>query len=425
VSTNPGRIVVAVVCVAAILVTAGVLVYLHEQASPGASRSTPGTPTHGPPVTIANASGFSTEYGSGLGSSRLAVACVGCPIVGDPGSSLVVRLSLTWSPTVPRANLTSVSVALPFNSSGTPRALPIGFPSNGPLMWNVSVRAPSTPGTYALGGTLGVEANTSRSAPTNVTITDVSGLTTVYGAGVPSDLSAPVCSNCPVTAVPGHDASVEVEVRWTSSETNVSLVAATVKNPFSAPSEVPPFPLSLVPNGSTEFTLVVLAPSVAGSYSLAGVLYLNATGSGGKLPIGTALAVGSPIDSQGSNNSTTPCPATEYCVEFQVEAASNISPIDVGLNVTTSTGGPFSISGTGGATIVNLSFAVVVQATVPAGLFTVSNWTAGAGFSVHTPLNSTMELWLNMGATNPMGQGLVLVLVGESAYTGMVSVAIP
>jgi len=174
-------------------------------------------------------------------------------------------------------------------------------------------------------------------------------------------------------------------------------------------------------------TILLVAITVV----LAAVLYILISGltkGPGNTPIGTAVGFGNPNLVQGAVGSTFPtCKAADYCYVITIASASGITPSSLNAYIRTSGALTWAgMAGGGGMGISDIKGATVVSSPVAAAAaFSVTSWTAGAGYTTTTPVTTSMAVWLDMGTSSPAGQGYQLVIVGSGSFSGQTTVNLP
>ena len=148
-------------------------------------------------------------------------------------------------------------------------------------------------------------------------------------------------------------------------------------------------------------------------------------------PLGSALSMGSPTLTTGtSSTNSIGCRTGDYCYDVLVEQASaGLTFSAVGLEVKTVTGVPY----TGTVSLAFDSIDTDSAATVPAICAadvcndggSTTGWTFGTGYSGSTPITTVMHVVVDMGTSNPVGQGFELVAIGQAAFSGTVAVNLP
>jgi len=166
-------------------------------------------------------------------------------------------------------------------------------------------------------------------------------------------------------------------------------------------------------------TILLVAITVV----LAAVLYILISGltkGPGNTPLGTALAMGSPL--AGVNG-------TAFTYTIPITPSSGLTPASLNFQVQTSGG---AITALAGSAIQLIGPQGCLEATYT---FSTNAWAAGsAGASTHacvppgvttTVLTSGMQFYLSTGTTNVAGQGDTLVAVGVGSFSGTVGAALP
>ncbi|MCI4325257.1 MAG: type IV pilin [Thermoplasmata archaeon] len=166
-------------------------------------------------------------------------------------------------------------------------------------------------------------------------------------------------------------------------------------------------------------TILLVAITVV----LAAVLYILISGltkGPGNTPLGTALAMGSPL--AGANG-------TAFTYTLSITPSSGLTPASLNFQIQTSTGAITALAGS------------AIQLIGPQGCledtytFSTNSWAVGsAGASTHacvppgtttTVLSSGMQFYLSTGTTNIQGGGDSLVAIGVGTFSGTVSEALP
>jgi hypothetical protein len=145
-----------------------------------------------------------------------------------------------------------------------------------------------------------------------------------------------------------------------------------------------------------------------------GSVYTGTCGGPPIVPIGSALALGPPTVTVGAGTGGTVasqgCTTGDYCYSVPIVAASgNVTPGDFTLQVKGAGGSGYPAVG---YAILSVAAQVVVYST---GAIEVA-WSAGVG-SASTPLSATMVMIVDMGTTDPTGQGYYLTLTGTGPFT--------
>jgi len=155
-------------------------------------------------------------------------------------------------------------------------------------------------------------------------------------------------------------------------------------------------------------TILLVAITVV----LAAVLYILISGltkGPGNTPLGTALALGTPSESQGGAGNT-------HFYNFSVQSAGGgIQLSNMQFQVQTAAGTVVTSAGTWSVTAIGVS-----GASAGVYSFTTNSWTSGGT----TVMNSGQQLvLLTPTATSLSGDNLIVV--GTGSYSGTISVAIP
>jgi hypothetical protein len=120
------------------------------------------------------------------------------------------------------------------------------------------------------------------------------------------------------------------------------------------------------------------------------------------------------------------CALDHYCYGLAFTSVSpGVTGGSITLQVTTSSGTVYRVTGPGSAEIIEIDgVTIVVGATIAtATAFVVGNWTSG---NPTTQLLTSDTLWLDLGTgPDPAGTGLTLVIFGTGSYSGSESVALP
>jgi len=186
-------------------------------------------------------------------------------------------------------------------------------------------------------------------------------------------------------------------------------------------------------------TILLVAITVV----LAAVLYVlisGLTGGGvGSKPIGTAFAAGNPIAGTCGGTHTTfatnGCKAGDYLYNLTIET-TGATFSNVLWEVKTSTGGIYALASAGGFSIMNIAGVPVAQAAIAAaaGMAMTSPFSSfsssatacnGVSCGSSTPFSSIYTITLDMGTSNPVGQGFSFVTVGTGGYSGTTALALP
>jgi len=166
-------------------------------------------------------------------------------------------------------------------------------------------------------------------------------------------------------------------------------------------------------------TILLVAITVV----LAAVLYILISGltkGPGNTPLGTALAMGSPVAGQNG---------TAFTYTISITPSSGLTPASLNFQIQSSTG---AITAVAGSAIQLIGPQGCLEATYT---FSTNSWAAGsAGASTHactppgvttTVLTSGMQLYVSSSTTNLQGQGDSLVAIGVGSFSGTVSEALP
>jgi flagellin-like protein len=167
---------------------------------------------------------------------------------------------------------------------------------------------------------------------------------------------------------------------------------------------------------------------------LAAVLYVVVAGfghTGATVPIGTALAAGPAVQTEGTKATNNYCQTSHYCYEVPItEAGSGLTLGDLNFKVVSATGAVHLVSGgTARLAIVDTTSAVLAYTQVKSNQpYVVTSWTKlESGTTSSTPITSLLSIWVQFGntKTSPFGQGEVLEILGVHAYSGAVTVSLP
>jgi hypothetical protein len=194
-------------------------------------------------------------------------------------------------------------------------------------------------------------------------------------------------------------------------------------------------PSSYAPSRSDDHTIpivviviVAVAVVVPTLFSLALFGIANeccATGPG-SIPIGTAVAFGSP---EGSACRSVEAEAGicvtsgNWIYEFLI-TQSSLDLSDVLFEVETTPGPIFDNSGTASFAVLNFTGSVVASTELnPGGLVMITSWTHYQnGYTADSGLLSGFTIAIDTGQSAPTtGQGLFVVGVGASGFTGTTS----
>jgi hypothetical protein len=149
------------------------------------------------------------------------------------------------------------------------------------------------------------------------------------------------------------------------------------------------------------------------------------------IPLGTALGLGpATLVRGGSGAQYPPCADGDYCYEVPVDASAGLSLGDIGLQVNDSAGNVLVLpSGAGGASIVAVTgYTVANGPTITLGApFRVLAWEANAtlGYNSLSSIVPGMVIELDLGSSDPAGQGYLLDVTGELTFSGDVAVHLP
>jgi len=177
-------------------------------------------------------------------------------------------------------------------------------------------------------------------------------------------------------------------------------------------------------------TILLVAITVV----LAAVLYVlisGLTGGGvGSKPIGSSFAAGNPISSKCPSGSYTAngCLSADYTYVLTIET-TGATFASVEFEVKTATGSIYAAASAGGFTVLNVGGAVAAQSTVSVTPFAVAMTTTFATYGAtpicngvacvpSTPWSSIYTIMIDMGTSNPTGQGLQFVAIGTGGYSG-------
>ncbi|HTT35420.1 MAG TPA: archaellin/type IV pilin N-terminal domain-containing protein [Thermoplasmata archaeon] len=178
-------------------------------------------------------------------------------------------------------------------------------------------------------------------------------------------------------------------------------------------------------------TILLVAITVV----LAAVLYVLVSGvapsSAGNAPIGSQLALGPVVSSEGSKSTKAFCQNGHFCYAVSVAfAGSSITVGDLALAVKDGSGATFTVlANSARIAVVDAAGDVIASTTVKAhNPFAVTAWSSWSnGGTAASPLDSGTTFWVQFGSTsfNPSNQGFTLLADGSGEYTGSVSVPLP
>ena len=141
-------------------------------------------------------------------------------------------------------------------------------------------------------------------------------------------------------------------------------------------------------------------------------------------PPGWALGVGGATLLQPPT-AVPGCAMNHYCYTIVFASVSPaVTGGSINLQVRTSSGTVYELTGAGSAQILDIAGATVVGATMATATpFEVSSWTQG---NSTTLLQSSDTLWLDLGpGPDPAGMDLTLTVFGIGSFSGSESVGLP
>jgi len=171
---------------------------------------------------------------------------------------------------------------------------------------------------------------------------------------------------------------------------------------------------------SRKGLVVVGAVAAAGTLSLVlvltGVLPLLPQPEGGVCagcPPGPTFVVGNPLSSScpsGGTFAATGCSTGEFVYDLTIET-STVTFGDVLFHIETPNGTVYvATGGPSGFSVLNLREAIVAQYSAPGGEMSMNaGWTYATEVNATTPLTSLYTVLVDMGTTNPEGQGYSFV----------------
>ncbi len=161
------------------------------------------------------------------------------------------------------------------------------------------------------------------------------------------------------------------------------------------------------------------------------VVQLETSGPGPppSFPIGSAFAAGDPIEGvcpTGNTFVTGGCAPDHAAYTLEVRA-STVTFGDVVFEVLTTTGSVARETDGLGFTILNATDVVLVQFAVADGQMSMGSgaWTYASDATSSSPLTTWDTIMIDIGTTDPTGQGPFFVAVGVAQYTGTTSIALP
>jgi flagellin-like protein len=167
-------------------------------------------------------------------------------------------------------------------------------------------------------------------------------------------------------------------------------------------------------------TILLVAITVV----LAAVLYVLISGlthGPGNTPIGSAFAAGNPTASTcpvGDTYAINGCLAGHFVYTLTIES-STIAFGSIEMQVKTSGGTILTVGAVGGFSILNTAGTVVAQSGSSVILSMTATFTyPGALVTASTPLTNLYTVEIDMGATNPAGQGYTFNGLGTGSYSG-------
>jgi hypothetical protein len=148
-------------------------------------------------------------------------------------------------------------------------------------------------------------------------------------------------------------------------------------------------------------------------------------------PIGASFGVGSPILETCPTGSTfvaQGCTSGDYAYTVVIEFSA-VYFDNVRLAVVTSAGANYSVSPSGGFSVlaVNASVAAQTSSAQMGGVLAMpTSWQSyAAGTHPSTPLVTTYSIVIDVGTADPTGMGLILQVYGNQGYSGLISLALP
>jgi hypothetical protein len=155
-------------------------------------------------------------------------------------------------------------------------------------------------------------------------------------------------------------------------------------------------------------------------------------------PIGTAWAVGNPVESTcpaARTYAAYGCLTGDYIYILSIET-STVTFSSVQFEVKTATGAVLTLAaGVGGFTVESLTGAIAAQGpatasatlamTGPLGSYGASPICGGSACSGSTPLTPVYTIVIDVGTANSAGLGYTFVTLGIGAYSGTTSVTLP
>ncbi len=250
--------------VAVLVVAAGVGGYWYVSHGSQTPTTTIGVPPSGPALVDISAFHFTGQ--------NVNVSVEGASSFGNLSAGGEVNLSLVLDRHCSEfgcsAEVEAISVASPFGLLGTSPALPYNWTSSLPVTLLLHLAVPSTPGDYAVNGTV-----TGTPPPGGVAVNGVSFLTSYVG--VDSGYLSVLSPDVPLKVPENTSFPITLQLESSSWYTE-ELAGLSLAVPFQLVSIAVSFPVRLDPNATLDVPLTVRAPT-AGNYTLTGTVTTDPT----------------------------------------------------------------------------------------------------------------------------------------------------
>jgi hypothetical protein len=173
------------------------------------------------------------------------------------------------------------------------------------------------------------------------------------------------------------------------------------------------------PSSATEVVADVNATTGAVASLVASGVPVGCSGAS-PTPIGAAFAVGNPVAgtcAAGDTYATQGCKAGDYIYTLTVES-STVTFGSVAFEVRTATGAVLTTPGAQGFAILSDTGAVAALGATPSGSLVSTGWAFPGSVTNSTALSTLYTITIDMGTTDPAGQGYTFTALGMGAYDG-------